>query len=129
MMLDAADLAGGLEDLPSLPAVVMELLGAIEQEDIDIALLARKVMVRFGRVADMPCASISMRIMLAVLSLAPGLSTANYALGRFALLTWIPIALTYVIPQRYDKVVIPIGISLSFLVLVMLGLVGGFIVP
>ena len=43
MMLDAADLAGGLEDLPSLPAVVMELLGAIEQEDIDIALLARKV--------------------------------------------------------------------------------------
>lgn len=64
-----------------------------------------------------------------VLSLAPGLSTANYALGRFALLTWIPIALTYVVPPRFDKVVIPIAISLSFLALVLLGLVGEFIVP
>lgn len=32
-----------LDDLPSLPAVVMELLGSIEQEDVDIAVLARKV--------------------------------------------------------------------------------------
>jgi putative nucleotidyltransferase with HDIG domain len=37
------DLAEGLEDLPSLPAVVMELLGSIEQEDLDIAVLAKKV--------------------------------------------------------------------------------------
>jgi len=43
MMLSPSDLAEGLEDLPSLPAVVMELLGAIEQEDIDISVLARKV--------------------------------------------------------------------------------------
>ena len=42
-MLEPSDLADGLEDLPSLPAVVMELLGAIEQEDIDISVLARKV--------------------------------------------------------------------------------------
>ncbi|HEY1044595.1 MAG TPA: HDOD domain-containing protein [Telluria sp.] len=36
-------LATGLGDLPSLPAVVMELLNSIDQEDVDIAVLARKV--------------------------------------------------------------------------------------
>jgi len=36
-------LAAGVQDLPSLPAVVMELLGSIEQEDIDISVLAKKV--------------------------------------------------------------------------------------
>jgi len=41
--IERADLLGGVEDLPSLPAVVMELLGSIEQEDIDIAVLAKKV--------------------------------------------------------------------------------------
>jgi putative nucleotidyltransferase with HDIG domain len=37
------DLAHDLVDLPSLPAVVMELLGSIEQEDVDISVLAKKV--------------------------------------------------------------------------------------
>jgi len=32
-----------VQDLPSLPAVVMELLGNIEQEDVDISVLAKKV--------------------------------------------------------------------------------------
>lgn len=32
-----------LDDLPSLPAVVMELLSAVDQEDVDISVLARKV--------------------------------------------------------------------------------------
>jgi len=32
-----------LDDLPSLPAVVMELLNSIDQEDVDIAVLAKKV--------------------------------------------------------------------------------------
>ena len=32
-----------LDDLPSLPAVVMELLSAIDQEDVDISVLAKKV--------------------------------------------------------------------------------------
>jgi putative nucleotidyltransferase with HDIG domain len=32
-----------VQDLPSLPAVVMELLGSIEQDDVDIAVLAKKV--------------------------------------------------------------------------------------
>lgn len=32
-----------VQDLPSLPAVVMELLTSIEQEDVDISVLARKV--------------------------------------------------------------------------------------
>ena len=32
-----------LEDLPSLPAVVMELLTSIDQEDVDISVLAKKV--------------------------------------------------------------------------------------
>jgi putative nucleotidyltransferase with HDIG domain len=33
----------GVEDLPSLPAVVMELLSKLEQENIDISVLAKKV--------------------------------------------------------------------------------------
>jgi putative nucleotidyltransferase with HDIG domain len=37
------ELANGLEDLPSLPAVVMELLSSIDQEDVDISVLAKKV--------------------------------------------------------------------------------------
>lgn len=41
--LTVDDLAGGVQDLPSLPAVVMELLNSIEQEDVDISVLARKV--------------------------------------------------------------------------------------
>jgi putative nucleotidyltransferase with HDIG domain len=36
-------LAGAMDDLPSLPAVVMELLNSIDQEDVDIAVLAKKV--------------------------------------------------------------------------------------
>jgi putative nucleotidyltransferase with HDIG domain len=38
-----ADFAAGLGELPSPPAVVMELLSTIEREDADIAELARKV--------------------------------------------------------------------------------------
>jgi putative nucleotidyltransferase with HDIG domain len=41
--LSPEQLAQGVQDLPSLPAVVMELLGSIEQEDVDISVLARKV--------------------------------------------------------------------------------------
>ncbi|MCA1858039.1 HDOD domain-containing protein [Massilia oculi] len=41
--LDKADILGGLDDLPSLPAVVMELLGSMEEEEADIATLARKL--------------------------------------------------------------------------------------
>lgn len=37
------DLIKNLQDLPSLPAVVMELLSSIEQEDVDISVLAKKV--------------------------------------------------------------------------------------
>lgn len=37
------DIVRNLQDLPSLPAVVMELLGAIDQEDVDISVLAKKV--------------------------------------------------------------------------------------
>jgi putative nucleotidyltransferase with HDIG domain len=32
-----------LDDLPSLPAVVMELLGSIDREDVDISVLAKKL--------------------------------------------------------------------------------------
>jgi putative nucleotidyltransferase with HDIG domain len=41
--LTPEQLAAGVEDLPSLPAVVMELLSSVEQEDIDISVLAKKV--------------------------------------------------------------------------------------
>ncbi|RJG11206.1 HDOD domain-containing protein [Massilia cavernae] len=37
------DVVRTLDDLPSLPAVVMELLTCIDQEDVDISVLARKV--------------------------------------------------------------------------------------
>jgi putative nucleotidyltransferase with HDIG domain len=36
-------LAQGIEDLPSLPAVVMDLLSALDQDDVDISVLAKKV--------------------------------------------------------------------------------------
>ena len=37
------DVVRNLLDLPSLPAVVMELLSSIDQEDVDISVLAKKV--------------------------------------------------------------------------------------
>lgn len=37
------ELVRNLQALPSLPAVVMELLGSIDEEDIDISVLAKKV--------------------------------------------------------------------------------------
>jgi putative nucleotidyltransferase with HDIG domain len=37
------DILKDLQDLPSLPAVVMELLTSIDQEDVDISVLAKKV--------------------------------------------------------------------------------------
>jgi len=41
--LTSEQLIAGLQDLPSLPAVVMELLSSIDQENADISVLARKV--------------------------------------------------------------------------------------
>ncbi|MEX5744997.1 HDOD domain-containing protein [Massilia sp. X63] len=41
--LDSAGILGGVDDLPSLPAVVMELLGSIDEDDIDLGMLAKKV--------------------------------------------------------------------------------------
>jgi putative nucleotidyltransferase with HDIG domain len=41
MTLD--DVMPKLDDLPSLPAVVMELLSSVEREDVDISVLAKKV--------------------------------------------------------------------------------------
>lgn len=41
--LQPEELAAGLDDLPSLPAVVMELLSCMEQEDVDVSVLAKKV--------------------------------------------------------------------------------------
>jgi putative nucleotidyltransferase with HDIG domain len=41
--LSPEQLIQGVQDLPSLPAVVMELLSNIEQENIDISVLAKKV--------------------------------------------------------------------------------------
>lgn len=45
MTITPEELIQGLDDLPSLPAVVMELLSNIDQEDIDISVLARKVAI------------------------------------------------------------------------------------
>ena len=43
VFLTEEDIVSNLVDLPSLPAVVMELLNSIDQEDIDISVLAKKV--------------------------------------------------------------------------------------
>ncbi len=37
------DIVRNLKDLPSLPVVVMELLNSVDQEDVDISVLAKKV--------------------------------------------------------------------------------------
>lgn len=42
-MLSYDDVVRTLDDLPSLPAVVMELLNSIDQDDVDISVLAKKV--------------------------------------------------------------------------------------
>lgn len=42
-LLALDDVVSKLQDLPSLPAVVMELLSAIDQDDVDISVLAKKV--------------------------------------------------------------------------------------
>ena len=42
-LLSYDDVVKNLDDLPSLPAVVMELLNSIDQEEVDIAVLAKKV--------------------------------------------------------------------------------------
>jgi putative nucleotidyltransferase with HDIG domain len=41
--LTLEDIVHNLGDLPSLPAVVMELLNCIDEEDVDISVLAKKV--------------------------------------------------------------------------------------
>jgi len=41
--LSLDEVVAGLQDLPSLPAVVMELLTSIDKEDVDISVLAKKV--------------------------------------------------------------------------------------
>ena len=41
--VDLAQIVDSLEDLPSLPVVVMELLTSIDQDDVDISVLAKKV--------------------------------------------------------------------------------------
>lgn len=41
--LSTDDIVARLQDLPSLPAVVMELLTSIDPEDVDISVLAKKV--------------------------------------------------------------------------------------
>jgi HD-like signal output (HDOD) protein len=43
MSLTIEDVLAHLEELPSLPAVVMELLSNIDQDDVDISVLAKKV--------------------------------------------------------------------------------------
>lgn len=43
MKLAPEQLVEGLHDLPSPPAVVLDLLGTLEDEDIDISVLAKKV--------------------------------------------------------------------------------------
>jgi len=62
-----------------------------------------------------------------IFSLLPALSTGTTSIGRYALLTWIPIALIYVIPKRFDRAVIPVGVAFSMLTFFVLNLSRGMI--
>jgi len=67
-LLNIEALQHGLQDLPSLPAVVMELLGSIDQEDVDISVLARKVSLdqaltaKTLRLANSPGSGLQVRV-------------------------------------------------------------------
>ena len=63
-------------------------------------------------------------VLFSMLSISVGLTSSENSIGRYALLTWIPSALIYVVPPRYDRAVVPVGVALSFLTLVVLGLIG-----
>ncbi|MBL8131246.1 MAG: hypothetical protein JNL42_05270 [Anaerolineae bacterium] len=64
-------------------------------------------------------------VLFSALSILPGLSTAVTSIGRYALLTWIPLAPLMIIPRRWDSVILPFSLALSFLALVVIGLVKG----
>lgn len=57
-----------------------------------------------------------------LLSILPGLSTELYAVSRFALLTWIPAAVSDIIPKRFDAVIVPLGAALTVLILIVVNL-------
>ena len=67
-MLTMDEVQHGLQDLPSLPAVVMELLSSIDQEDVDISVLARKVSLdqaltaKTLRLANSPNSGLQVRV-------------------------------------------------------------------
>ncbi len=61
-------------------------------------------------------------LVFSALCVGLGLSTAIFASGRYALLTWIPVVAIYFIPKKYDQVIIPIGVSFSFLLVVLLSM-------
>lgn len=61
-------------------------------------------------------------VAFSLLSLLPGISTAIYAIGRYALITWIPFAPLYVIPPKYDFLAALFGGCLSFLMFLLLSL-------
>jgi hypothetical protein len=64
-------------------------------------------------------------VVFSLLSLLPGLSTEIYAVARFALLTWIPVALMYIVPPRYDLPVMAFAVAFNFLTVVVVNLTGG----
>lgn len=67
-LLDIDDVRRHLQDLPSLPVVVMELLTSIDQDDVDISVLARKVSLdqaltaKTLRLANSPSSGLQVRV-------------------------------------------------------------------
>jgi len=59
-------------------------------------------------------------VIFSVLTVLLGLSSSLFAIGRFALLTWIPITFIYLVPRRYDVYVLPVGVFLNFLMTALL---------
>lgn len=64
-------------------------------------------------------------LLFTALSILIPLSTHTNAIGRYALLTWLPLAAIYAIPKRYDRAVMPFGAAVAFLLLTVIGLTTG----
>ncbi|MDX2162886.1 MAG: hypothetical protein SF162_16330 [bacterium] len=56
-------------------------------------------------------------VAFSILTIIPGLSTGIFAIGRYALLTWVPLAALYIVPPKYDAVLLPLLIGMNYLVL------------
>lgn len=58
--------------------------------------------------------------LLSLLFILPGMSTGLFGIGRYALLTWIPLVWLYIVPRRYDALLWMFGLGVSFILFILL---------